>query len=440
MKKIIIFIISLVLSHCSIQSVQAKELLKNWEFRSEVIAPEPIKTVAAVPLAQEVYDASNVGQTDLRLVDEQDEVYPYLIKNQFELLKRQGKSAKVLLAQTTPNETVMVADVGEHPNTYKEIELTPKDENFVRRIILEGSDDQVNWNIIRKDILVYSFSSVESWRYIERYTHEIYSGYSTSWHRCNNMSFRFPEQKYRYLKVTIPHGQDKEPVELKGMEVFSVNEVSAIEMNYDGKISSQKVDEESKSQEIIVDLSYKNLPIYQIDIITSQKNYMRNIEVHVSNDGKEWTSAGSHAINSISLDDISSGNHVVKLHNVEGRYLKLTILNGDNKPLDITSIQVTGLQNYLVFLPEKGKKYFLAYGNPKAKQVSYDLGQVLQNTLLPQTDKASLGQKKRAPYYEPQKGPWTEDKPYLLWGTMIAIIGCLLFMVSRVLQHIDTKL
>lgn len=423
------------------QDCQAEMPFKHWQFSRPIEAEKDAKEVLAAELDGKVYDASREDLGDLRITSSQGATVPYTIRTQREVTQAKKLTSKVLSNEVGQLETVLLIDLGEEVRSYNEIKIVPKHNNFCRKVTVEGSQDNSQWHTIRKGIGVYSLSYQERQSYFASVTNEIYAGYGLSRYSSQNLSFRFPEASYRYLRIAVPHDEDKEPVELSDAEVYRSETAETEKASYPGRITGSEVGEDGKSVSVVIDLGSKNLPIEGIEIFSSQTNYFRQIEVQSSNDMKEWKAAGSGTIFSILLDGSLSANNVIHFNETKSRYVKLKVLNGDNKPIKIDSVKAIGLKRFAVFLRDKDHSYSLWYGNPKAEAVSYDIDRILNNRSFADFGGTALGEELKNAAYEPlsDKKPWTEDKPYLLWAVMGIIILGLISLGMQVIKKLDEK-
>ncbi|OGW83255.1 MAG: hypothetical protein A3C47_02170 [Omnitrophica bacterium RIFCSPHIGHO2_02_FULL_51_18] len=419
----------------------AETPLKQWEFSRSIEINNNASQVVAAEFDGKVYNSSRPDLYDLRIMSSQGAEAPYTIRRQAEVIKAKKLISKVLSNEVKAEETSLLIDLGEKIGTYNEIKLIPKHNNFYRKIDVEGSQDNRNWEVIRKGIGVYSLSYEESANYFASLTNETYAGYSFGHYSSQNLSFRFPEAKFRYVRVVIPHNQDKEPIELSDVQILTSEKIEAAESTYAGVITKTEISQDGKSVDVFVDLGDKNLPIEEVEISSNQTNFFRRIEIQSSNDMKEWSQAGDGTIFSILLDGTVNANPMVRFGETKCRYLKIKVLNGDNKPIQIDSVKAHGLKQFAVFLRENNTAYDLWYGNPAAPSVSYDIEQVLSTKSLADFVKVHLSEEIRNKNFEPVKEskPWTENKPYLLWAAIGVIILGLIGLATQVIKKVDEK-
>lgn len=414
---------------------------KYWEYSKIVdLGGSPNKIMAA-PLDKEVLNATKPGFEDLRLLDSAGGLAPYAIFTQSEESKVKNLKVNVLMSEIQLTESVMEAEIINYPVIkYNSMTIVPKGSNFFRKITVEGSDDRTNWSIIRKDMPVYSMHLTRQSRYVEYFTNEIYGGVCFEEYSGKNLEITFPEVNFKYIKLRVPHDLDKDPVEIENIEVAYSIKISASETEYQGRILKMLPDDKLRSVDIIVDFGVKNAHITEIELVTNDVNFFRNLKVEASDDIDKWegANAGSGAIFSLNVDDYTERDMKVKINRADKRYYKIKILNGDNRPIFISSVKAKALTRFFVFIPEKGKTYKLLYGNPKADKVNYDIQRIIDGKQLSDFDLGKLGHQLRNEKYIPFKEskPWTEEYPYFLWVVLGVIMAGLILLGAQVLKKV----
>lgn len=428
-----VFIVVLILSA---SQALCEIAVKNWEFTKVINISDYSKKAAAISLDPQVYNSAKEDLSDLRVSGAKNEECPYAVMVQSEVKKEQKLTSTVVSKQVTQTESRITVELKEPLKPFNGLKVKPESNNFARKITVEGSDDNKNWKIIRKGMIIYSFAFQMTYKSFEQYTNELYRGYGFGRYSEENLAFQFPETASKFIRVSVPHDKDKEPVELKDLEVFRMIKIETEEDSYDSSLIKIEPDVQTKSVENTFDFKYKNIPLSRIDINTEQSNFFRKVEVAGSNDLKNWKNLASGVIFSISVDDETERNAKMRIEDAKCRYIKVKIFNGDNKAIKITSLKGHGLKRYLVIMPEKNIQYELLYGNPGAKEVSYDLKAVLKGKPLDTFSRGTLGAEVRNDKYELYKEPkpWTEDKPYILWTAICVIIFGMIFLGAQVIK------
>ncbi len=438
-KRLYLILFSALLVFSQSQAAFCDVTTKYWEFSKPITISDNSKKAAAISLDGQVYDAAKPGLSDLRVLDQKEQEIPYALFTQSEMKKYDLLRSSVVSKEMTATESLITVELKDQSRPFNMIRIIPESNNFARKITIEGSDDNKTWQIIRKGPVVLAFAFQMTQHYFEQYTNEVYEGYGFGRYSEEKLSVQFPEVKYRYVRVSVPHDQDKEPVQLKGLDVLTMKNTAGEEDTFQGKIIKRGPGTEDKSVETVVDLGSRNLNVSSVDITAAKPNYFRRVEIDGSNDLKDWKSAGSGVIFSISVDEEAESNNKIALASIGFRYLKIKVFNGDNKPIDIAAVTATGLKKFLVIIPESVAGYRLLYGNPAAKPASYDLNDLIRGKTIDSFGRGTLGAQLRNDkfvlYKEPK--PWTEDKPYILWIAMMAIILGLIFLGFQVVKKVD---
>lgn len=436
MKRAIVVMTFIAIFILSANVVLCDIAVRNWEFSKAIRILEYSKKAIAIPLDAQVYNSAKDDLGDLRVLSSKNEECPYAITVQSENKKEQKLESNILSKQITQTDSIIVVELKEPLRSFNCLKVIPESNNFARKITVEGSNDNKSWEIIRKGMIVYSFAFQMTYKSFEQYTNEIYEGYGFGKYSEENLAFQFPESSFRFVRVTIPHDKDKEPVELKNLEIFKIVKLGAEEESHGSSLIKVQPDAESKSIENVFDFKYKNIPLSRVDINTDQSNFFRKVEVAGSDDLKEWKNLASGVIFSISVDEATERNTTVDVGNAKCRYIKVKVFNGDNKAIKIASVKGYGLKKFLVIMPEKNNQYELLYGNPGAKEVNYDLNAVIKGKAIDSFGKGTLANEVRNDKYEPYKErkPWTEDKPYILWIVICLIILGMIFLGAQVIK------
>ena len=414
---------------------------KSWEFSKFIHLTDNSKKAVAIPLDGQVFNSAKSDLSDLRVVGQKGSEHSYAIFIQREIKEERKLGSGMLSTQTTPTESIITAELKDPIKPFNSIRIIPESNNFARKITIEGSNDNKAWEIIRKGTVVHSFAFEMTSHFFEKYTREVYEGYAFGRYSEENLFVQFPEAKYKFVRVIVPHDQDKKPVELKSLEIFEAINIKAEEDIFRGTIIKRLPNGEEKSVETVIDFGSKEIPLSRINMTAGQSDFLRKIEASGSNDLEKWTSIASGLIFSISIDEETDQNMTLNLGDAKFRYLKIKVFNGDNNPVNLTSVTGYGLKRFLVIIPEKDVQYSLLYGNPAARPVSYDLGEVIRGKMIDSFGKGTLAGQVRNDKYVPYKEtkPWTEERPYILWIAMIAIILGLIFLGSRVVKNMDRK-
>ena len=112
---------------------------------------------------------------------------------------------------------------------------------------------------------------------------------------------------------------------------------------------------------------------------------------------------------------------------------RLTIYNGDNQALNISSVTTKGYKHEVVARFTEDAQYVLAYGNKSARTPAYDINR-FTNT-IPKTPKAiNLGTEQTIKKSDPKTVAPLFENEYWLWAIMGVIILLLGFFTLKMIK------
>ena len=119
-----------------------------------------------------------------------------------------------------------------------------------------------------------------------------------------------------------------------------------------------------------VDLGFRNMPVDEIRVLSSTKLYDRPVQVEASNTGERYVLYAQGRVfrfdESVEATIPLEGRH---------RYLRLTIENGDDAPLESLSVEALARPRTVFVSEGFAPPYQLLYGNPRLGAPEYDFAQ-----------------------------------------------------------------
>jgi hypothetical protein len=112
--------------------------------------------------------------------------------------------------------------------------------------------------------------------------------------------------------------------------------------------------------------------------------------------------------------------------------IRLSTDNGDNAPLQITSVRVVYSVVRLLFRVPDTKPLDLCYGNRRAPRARYDLQLVRREFETATKVAATLGDEEKLPGYEADPLSSSKGSPWL-WAALALVVGALLWVVAKML-------
>jgi hypothetical protein len=211
--------------------------------------------------------------------------------------------------------------------------------------------------------------------------------------------------------------------------------------------------EDNKQTNIELDLGFRHLPVVSLQFEIATPYFYRGYELHGRNEIKEKvprkTETGSDIVErEVPWSFVHRGvlyrtqhkNKTTESLKVENliapyRYLKLRILNGDNRPLQIDRVFVYRRETRVVFQPQTGKRHMLLGGNPKVGGADYDLAKAVQGLDETKLPVISLGPPTRIAHKEPL-APWSERYSVVIWVVLIIAVGVMVGLIVKNLKRL----
>lgn len=386
--------------------------LTDWPHFKE-IGPLNKEGYIEVTIDKEVYKQTMDKLEDLRIIDEKKNEIPFKLLVERSSTKETAYSPKLFNLSFIPgSHSLFMLDLGEQGFFNNRLTIDTSSTNFSRKVEIEGSDDRKVWYKVKSEGYIFDVSE----EYKTRHT-----------------TLNYPENRYRYLKVIIWDYNEK-PLKITGAQLYRRVVKKAKEVLLTTKIIERKEDPELKATQLYLDFGSKGQPSHRIEIISPDKNYHRRIEIAGSNDREEWFSLGSGYIFNYDTEKFKAKDIDTNYQEGQYQFLRITIFNYDNRPIDINNIKAYGIPRRIFYHYDPTHRYFLYYGNQEAKAPRYDIEQLLPHLTTKGLAVLTLGKEEKNPNYIPRRGPWTEEKPYLLWGIIIIailVLACLILKLSK---------
>ena len=314
-----------------------------------------------IPLSPDILAQLRSDLGDMRLYDQQHKPVPYILICE----KSETTTSSIYqypILENTYDPTKNTSRLVIH-NPGKRLiagfNLVVRNTNIEKEITIKGSENQKNWFVIDK---LYPLRFPAN------------HGENTEIRKVE-----FPESNYEYFEMTM-NDKNHDPIHIISA---GITETHAANGKYTIIPTPRIADKVMKGKNQIT-LSFSK--IYEINRlkfkISNAGLYFRNAEICL-----EDTMHKQIYLKSIASFDISSGkSHAVNFEAVRTNKLILSIVNGDNLPLQISSINAYQLSNYLVASLDPKINCELFFGNPQLEAPKYDLDHFTDSipTLLPE--------------------------------------------------------
>ena len=317
----------------------------------------------AIRLTPQIYNESNSDLSDLLIKNSSGENVPYFINVGIKYMTTSKERYSMELINSYLKEDSFYFDyklANEQKNDIVStaIEFTTKNTNYAKEVDVYGSYDNVNWDFIQKDT-IYSIDD-KSKLVIEF----------------------FDSQKFTYYRLKLANN-------LEQISFDTVNLVYSIETSEETYFIESLEPEfsiesgDKRTNIVIKDL--KNLRLCDVTIYTDSM-FKRNIRT-------------SHGINkeifNLSLNGTSYSDTTIPLAwNIsrDETYI-ITIMDADDKPIQVDSIVVRYYADELVFNGNSDEVYTLEFGEDSTKTAPvYDIERYKNEILQGTIDRAVIGE------------------------------------------------
>lgn len=336
---------------------------------------------ARVELTEEIVAGSRRDYPDVRVFDDQRQEVPHVIRPQTTGEEERTFDLKILsFSEGSPQEILL--ELPEGTNFLEAIDIDTGSINFKKTVDVWAGETKENLSLVTKDS-IFDFSSQINLR---------------------KTSVEFPKTKARFVKLRIQDENSKKSADGKvslqydGLS-FSASDADAGEFKISGVLGKWGKNEQARfvpmerpiaeppfklqenEPDSVLDLGGINLPLHEIEFDVATPYYYRTVELWDSSD-PHATIEGYRLVTRATLYRVPGMNKpadTLAVSGVEGRFLKVKIINGSNPPLKVKKIKIRWPKENLYFVPEEGRSYRLFFRNDFSERPRYDLEHAIPN-------------------------------------------------------------
>ncbi|HEY3744365.1 MAG TPA: DUF3999 family protein [Bryobacteraceae bacterium] len=381
-----------------------------WQYRK--LIKTDARPANSVLIGKDIYFIAREDLADLRIVHGTEEV-PYLIVTASPETKEQDVPATMedRVVTATGVEAVMAFD---HPLHHNRLTIDSRISNFRHKVQLYSSENGRTWDLLKKDAYIFDFTADE--------------------HHASLLTIDYPTSTRLFLKVVIEGAKD--PAILSGATVHLREERPATWQEI-AKFDDPRPVEDEKRHTTSYDLDFgaPGAPRDRLSLSITDPAFHRSVSVEWSDDGKDWAADTFSTV--YRTEGVES--LVVPVGTRRSRYLRVTLFHGDDKPLKLTSVLAEAIARNIVFPSASGGDYYLYFGNPDARQPSYDIAMVLGAATLDHAVTVSAEPREANPAYkapEPPVKPLSERYPGLLYGVLGIAVVALGYFTLRFMKSV----
>ncbi len=413
----------------------AENVLERLTHRYPIDAEETSTDVyGEMVLPPDLYGIARRDLGDLRIlsVDVDSEAWeeiPYVLSRQTDELRTVTHKAEMLNLSEVGGSTQFLLALGETREPINEIDIgiQSTDRNYERsvKIFAANQRDPEDWNLLTDKGYVLDVSR---------------SGHRFQVHRVH-----FPKSRFAFYKVEI-HNGSLPPLKITGATIRDQIHVQAPRVESPTRIVSNATSPETKQTTIVFDLGYDRLPSVGIKLdINFVGNYYRTVQLDVADSLEEpihWRTVRSGQLYRIQRSGVNVVEDHLEYKPITGRYLRLTINNGDDRPLQVAGCTAESLEQTIVVenrhLNVAGREIALYVGSESLQPPRYDLAKTIGSTRQLAASKINFRPVEKNPFFTgpiKPKLPWSEEHQGLLWTVTICGVVVLGTLTAFLLKN-----
>ena len=381
---------------------------KNWRYSRAIdISTTDAPRLATAVVPADVFRRSQTGLRDLRVIDDLGDEVPFVIWT------RDG-STKTVSFPTTLREnsfapgdyTQMVLDLGDNPKFNNALEIQTREPDFIEWVSVEASDDAHLWRIVQPRAPFFRFRK------------EGLQGTQT---------ISYSENNARYLRVHILDGTEQ--FHATGARVLYKTVVAPESVPVD-VVFLPSASQPTGNSSWTADFGVSEMPVSGVHFeVGAPAEFIRSVDISASDDDQEWRFVARGEIYRYQQAGAAQEQSAVSIPSyggAQGRYWRIEIANGNDKPLEEVNVRVIATPRHIVFEQQPGRTYRLIYGQSRAEAPQYDLKRRID---FKHADAATMAievgpEEENSDYSDPR--PWTEKNRYFLWvvlGIAVLLLG-----------------
>jgi hypothetical protein len=352
---------------------------------------------------EEIWNRARPDLADLRIYDGESQVQ-YALSEQRGGMSSQEAAAKILNLGSVGGHTEFDLDmldlnpgqIGE----YDRIRLNLDAKDFVVAASIAGSNELgAKMTTQLPPATLYDFTREEL---------------------GSNPVLKLPPSSFHYLHVKLSAGIS--PGQVKGASVYNLQERKAIWTS----VGSCGAPAQLGRTTVISCNSPVHVPVDRVRFVvdTKQVNFRRAV---ILSDASDHRYGATGEITRVRMNRagtaVVSEEMNVPIGGLSSGQLKITLDNGDNPPLPISTVQLQSVERRLYFDPQGKSLLRLYYGDNKLDAPVYDYARFFKAD--PAAAQAELGPGTHNPTYSsrPDDRPWSERHKVILWLAMsLAVI------------------
>jgi hypothetical protein len=301
----------------------------------------------------------------------------------------------------------VTTDLGAAAPPANEVRLRLRGDNFRCQARVEGSRDRVRWWLVAKGGLVYRHEG-----------------------RFERTQVIMPANDYRFLRLTLSRLEGKLPT-LEGV-IAAAGVIIPRKLVTVAAERSRREDPRRRRSVFTLDLGRLSRDLAQATFEVAETTFDRPLTIEAARAGPKYEWAGDAALRRAS----PGAKVMVPLEIPQARRVRISVSNGDDRPLTVRGMTLWRVRRGLVFSADPALAYELWYGRRNAASPVYDIQRLPITTPPAKMARAGLGPERKLPLKPPPPPPWSERHRALFWTALAAVIVLLALLILRAMRGV----
>ena len=349
----------------------------------------------------------NKDLSDLRIMDEKKRFVPYIRLQNLPSVKEDFISFPIVQTSENTDSITSVIIENEPGLLIRSLWLKLKNTAVSRKVDVLGSDDKHKWFAIDEEIPLRQATGSNTDSYLQ--------------------SLSFPASSYKYFKINV-NNKRKSPLKILQAGIYST-ETSAPKFSLLPEPSVTRKDSSDKITYLYINLKDK-FQVNKLVIPVSYPKYFRRTVLIFEIKGKDKLLLSETILDSDTKPEV--------IFSSKAKNLELQILNGDNPPLEMASLQAWQLNEYILAYLEPATPYQLLVGDKNAVQPDYDL-KFFTDSALQHASEIKHSEVVRNPLLKTTVVKKSGDYTIILWIAIAIVLGLLSFLTWRMITAVKSR-
>lgn len=405
----------------------------DWQYQTTLSLPAGDVPASAdlldVFVPADVFRHSRQDLSDLRLHASDGSSVPYAVRTLAARDVMEYQSASEF-NRSEPDDGVheVTLEFSTDEPTHNQVVIETSGEEFRRSVVIEGSDDGMDWKKLAKGHLINLTADGKS--YVQK-------------------AFRYRESRHRFLRVQVtPDPQlmtsesGKDEFKIDSVQASREISIPAVLVTTDAEISSREPTRQygSPGSRWILDFGAE-IPVDRLEVSIKDQEFARDISLEAEtvnligqrqfypvlfNESTTWQRQRGDEQKAFS----------VTFGEVRTRRLQLIVADYRNKPLTLTSVKGTAPARQIILQRPEATQFPLTmrFGNSEAESPNYDFARNLPETLPTTPVRGVLGVAEPNPAYVAPPLPFTERFPWFIYVALSSVsvaLGAVVMNLSK---------